>query len=636
MTLVLNTRYILQETPENCRFDFALTNAGPEPACGFSLCYTALTRASRSARVENASLVRRIANFHEIAPPDNLTLAPGATWEFSLTGLTHFPKHRLDGPKSAYLQLADTVLPVTCTDLAAPSETDSGELRSVPQGRTEKPFYAVPWPQQASIESYRGGPALFLISEGASADNKAAAARIGALGHRLFPDKAHPFRFARETGVTEVDFRPSDSYSGDAYAVDFQNGTATLQFGTATGRDYALTLLAQIAYGANADPARYQVPAKGRITDSPRFDYRGSHLDVSRHFWPKADVLRFLDMLAWARMNVFQWHLTDDEGWRLEIKALPELTGKGAERGPGSAQVSQLGHAAETYGGYYTQDDVREIVAHASALNITVVPEIDIPGHCTAVLTAYPHLQDPDEPAESYFSVQGYPNNALNPAVPQTYDFIETVLDEVTGLFPGDYVHVGGDEVDAKAWTTSPLAQELMARENLSGTMELQAHFMRKVQALLRRRGRKLAGWDEVSQGGGIDPEGVLLVAWQKPELTRELIELGYEVVCSPGQAYYMDMVQASGWQEPGASWAGISSPEHCYGFEPDAGLADGKAVALKGVQACIWCEHLINKELFNHMVFPRLYAVAEAGWTDPQGKNWHRFAAQSRLFPKL
>lgn len=636
MTIVLNTCYVPSESPDDCRFEFALTNAGTTHLTGFTLAYTATAQASSAARMENARLVRHIASFHEIAAPENLSLAPDATWSFSLIGLTELPKHRLDGPKSAYLEVGDTILPVTCTDLPAPSEIGAGELRNIPAGKIDVPLHAVPWPQNVSIESFQEGPASFWITDGASPGDKAATVKIDALASRLFPVAPHPFRFTPVPGAMALSFEQSETLADTAYAIDFADGGATLRFGTSTGRDYGLTLLAQIALGANTDPSTYKIPQTGRISDSPRFGYRGSHLDVSRHFWPKADILRFLDLLAWARMNVFQWHLTDDEGWRLEIKALPELTKTGTRRGPGCAQVSQLGFADQSYGGFYTQDDVRDIVAHATALNIDVIPEIDIPGHCTAVLTAYPHLKDPDEPPESYFSIQGFPNNALNPALPATYDFIETVLDEVTALFPGDYVHIGGDEVDARSWLASPMAQKLMVLEKLSGTMALQAYFMRKVQAMLRARGKKLAGWDEVSHGGGIEPQDVLLMAWQKPELAGELIDQGYDVISSPGQAYYLDMAQSSGWQEPGASWAGVSTPEHCYNFEPGTAQDDGKAASLIGVQACIWCEHLVNTELFNHMVFPRLYTVAEAGWAHPQDKNWPRFAAQSRLFPAL
>lgn len=634
-SLQLDTRFIPSDTAATSRFEFVLTNGTDSALSGFTLAYTALTRSVAGASATNATLLRRVANFHEFATLGDLTLAPGERWRFLLTGLSHIPKHRLDGPKSAYLSIDGKIMPVTCSDLDAPASLSRGDLREIPQGNIDTPIYAVPWPQQVAGLAFRDGPLTFTVTS-TRAEEQVAALKIGALSVRLFPTSTLPFRFEDSTHGVVLEFSETESLSNGAYRIRFSEDRVDLDYGDALGRDYGLTVLAQIVYGANTDPLTYKVPIMGQITDSARYSWRASHLDVSRHFWPKNDVLRFLDMMAWARMNVFQWHLTDDEGWRLEIKAFPELTGEGARRGPGSAQVSQLGYAAETYEGHYSQTDVEEIVAHAMALNIEVVPEVDIPGHCTAVLKVIPGLVDPDEVENSYHSVQGYPNNALNPAIPLTYVFLEKVFEEVARMFPAAFVHIGGDEVDEKSWLQSPVARDLMVRENLADSMELQAYFMRKIQLILRKFGKKMAGWDEVSHGGGVDPEGVLLVAWQKPEVTRQLIEAGYQVVASPGQAYYMDMAQSSGWNEPGASWAGVSTPEHCYSFEASSGLTDGNASALKGVQACIWCEHLIDKDLFNHMVFPRLYAVAEAGWTDPQSKNYQRFAAQSRLFPKL
>lgn len=636
MTLSLEARYLPATDTTANSFELSFSNYTDKPLSNFTLAYSAMSRCVRGSGVDNGTLLRRVANFHEIAPPEGLVLQPGDSWQFKIRQLEMPSRHRVDGPKSAFVTVDGEVTPVQCSDLQGPEDKDTGELRHIPKGQVDMPIYAVPFPQQVSVKEYKAGLIRFYPAATASDADKAAMLKIAALAKRLFPDSADPFRLAPARNGIALAFAQKDGFENDGYSLRFDGDAAELSFTSATGRDYGLTLLAQIVYGAESDPETFQTPTKGVITDVPRFGWRGSHLDVSRHFWPTEDILRFLDILAWSRMNVFQWHLTDDEGWRLEINAYPELTMTGAFRGPGLPLVSQHGYGSETYGGFYTQEEVRDVVAHGQSLNITIVPEIDIPGHCTAVLKAYPNLADPDEREASYHSIQGYANNALNPAIPETYTFLEAVFAEVAELFPSEYIHVGGDEVDVKSWLESPKAQALMAEENLKDTMELQAYFLRKVQAMLRKLDRKIAGWDEVSHGGGIDAEGSLLVAWQKPELTRKLIEEGYEVVCSPGQAYYLDMAQATGWEEPGAGWAGVTSPETSYQFEAASGLDDGVTNRLKGVQACIWCEHITNKAIFNHMVFPRLFAVAEAGWTDPQNKNWQRFAALSHHFPKL
>ena len=512
---VLDTFFRPSEDLAKARFELTLTNTGSKPVSSFTLAFTSVTRAVNGARLENAASYTRVANFHEITPPDGLDLQPGQSWSFAIEGLSHPGRHRLDGPKSAYLTVSGAIIKVQCTDLEAPKELDTGDRKFVPEGQIDTPLYLVPWPNKVALKDGQSDCKAFLIDAGTTIE-KAAAAKINALSNRLFPAAPYPFRFSEGTGYLPLSFQEVSDLPADGYRLQVTSGQASLSYSGPTGLDYGLTVLAQIAYGAYCDPERFSLPAEALIEDAPRFSWRGTHLDVSRHFRGPDDILRLLDILAWARMNVFQWHLTDDEGWRLEIKAYPELTVSGARRGPGCQQVAQLGFASDVYQGAYTQDEVRDIVAHATSLNIDVLPEIDVPGHSTAILKTYPHLGDQAEPPESYHSVQGYPNNALNPAMEETYTFLEKVFAEIAGLFPCDYVHIGGDEVDMKAWLTSPKTQRLMEERGLKDTMEVQAYFMGRVRDILKKFGKKLAGWDEVSHGGGIDPDGVLLMAWQK------------------------------------------------------------------------------------------------------------------------
>ncbi|MES0882226.1 beta-N-acetylhexosaminidase [Roseibium sp. SCP14] len=634
-SFVLDSYYLPSEKPEDSRLELALTNLGTKPLKNFIIAFTSVTRASSDAVLENAESFTRIANFHEIKPLDNAELRPGETWNFAIKGLVNSAKHRLDGPKSGYVSTEGKVLDVQCTDLRAPDDLTTGERKTVPEGELREPLYLSPWPQSVQITGYSEDTHAFVLTN-AEQEDQSAAAKINALSNRLFPKAPYPFQFSQSPDLQQLRFEKSGGMAREGYQLSWSLDGVTLRYGSATGRDYGLTALAQIAYGVYSAPESYKFPSAGVISDAPRFSWRGTHLDVSRHFRGVSDILRLLDILAWARMNIFQWHLTDDEGWRLEIKAFPELIQNGARRGPGCRQVPQLGFASEVHEGFYTQEEVREIVAHAASLNIDILPEIDIPGHCTAVLKTYPHMADQAEPPESYHSIQGYPNNALNPALEGTYDFLKKVFTEVAELFPFDYIHIGGDEVDTRSWLASPKTQRLMETENLKDTMEVQAYFMSRIRGMLKTLGKKLAGWDEVSHGGGIDPDGVLLMAWQKQEVTRELIDEGYEVICTPGQKFYMDMVQGSCWLEPGASWAGIATPEASYQYEPSEGLAENSLKLLRGVQACIWCEHMTNNEIFNHMVFPRLYAVAETGWTPPGNKDWQRFSYRAPLFPTL
>ncbi|MCF1466049.1 beta-N-acetylhexosaminidase [Agrobacterium vitis] len=617
-------------------FVFTLYNLSSEPISGFKLAYTALTRVKDGPVCDNAVFQRRNANFHQFAPPEGFVLASGACWQFTVQGLWRPARHRTDGAKSAYLTLADgRHVAVTVDDLMLQGRLSKPAPVLLPKGEVSKPFSLLPWPVEANLMAGDGFPVAIYPIKGTDLAGLQAVERVNALYRRLFAVGHVPFSLAPVDQGRALKLTHDPALGASAYWLDFAQ-QITLSFGDEAGRQYGLTALAQMLHGARQNPALFRFPASGQIKDAPRYGWRGCHLDVSRQFYPTQDVLRLLDIMAWMKLNIFHWHLTDDEAWRLEIKAYPQLTTVGVLRGPDEPMLPQLGNGAEPVGGFYTQEDVGHIVAHAALLHVEVVPEIDIPGHSTAILTALPELVDGQEAPDSYRSVQGYPNNALNPAIEQTYAFLGKVLDEMATLFPSDLVHVGGDEVAANTWMASPLAKKLMEQEGLDGTFGLQSHFMKRIQQMLKERGKKLAGWDEVSHGGGVDPEGTLLMAWQKPEVGLDLARQGYDVVMTPGQAYYLDMVQDEAWQEPGASWAGTVPPHHTYTYEAVAEFPDALKPRMRGVQACIWSEHFLNRDYFNHLVFPRLPAVAEAAWTPRDQKDWLRFAALAPLMPRF
>lgn len=621
----------------NGRLTFTLVNLSDAPLAGFRLVYTSLTRVIDPKACDNAVFLRRNANFHEFAPLDGVVVAPGESWTFSVSGLNRVAKHCTDGAKSAYLTLADgRHVTVSVTDLLLEGRVSEPPPVLLPEGKLELPFAIQPWPALIDLKPGDGFPVVLYPARGTDAASMKALSAAQALFQRLFPANHAPFSLVAAPQGRALAFVERPALAPEAYELAFSADGITLAYSTDAGRLYGLTTLAQLLDGARREPGKFRFPESGTISDQPRYGWRGCHLDVSRQFHPKENVKRLIDILAWLKLNIFHWHLTDDEAWRLEIKAYPQLTSTGVLRGPDEPLLPQLGNGAEPVGGFYTQDDVREIVAHAAALGVEVVPEIDIPGHSTAALVALPHLADGQEAPESYHSVQGYPNNALNPAIEQTYDFLGKVFDEMVELFPSSYIHIGGDEVANGSWLASPLARKLMEQEGISGTFALQSYFLKRVKAMLTARGRKLAGWNEVAHGGGVGTEGTLLMAWEKPEVGIELAREGYDVVMTPGQAYYLDMVQAEAWQEPGASWAGTVPPAHTYAYEAEGDFPDELKNRMKGVQACIWLENFLSRAYFNRLVFPRLPAIAEAAWTPRAGKDWQRFAAIVPLSPSL
>ncbi|MFD9761373.1 beta-N-acetylhexosaminidase [[Kitasatospora] papulosa] len=376
------------------------------------------------------------------------------------------------------------------------------------------------------------------------------------------------------------------------------------------------------------------IPAT-EIEDGPRFGWRGLMLDVARHFTPKDGVLRMLDLLAAHKLNVFHFHLTDDQGWRVEIKRYPRLTEVGAWRAR-----TKYGHRAselwdETpHGGFYTQDDIREIVAYAAERHIRVVPEIDIPGHSQAAVSAYPELGNTDVVDTSALSVWdtwGVNPNVLAPT-DHTLRFFEGVFEELLDLFPADtspFIHVGGDECPKDQWRQSPTAQARIAELGLKDEDELQSWFIRHFDRWLTDRGRRLIGWDEILEGG--IAEGAAVSSWQGYAGGIAAAEAGHDVVMCPLQQVYLDYRQDAGPDEP-MPIGYVRALEDVYRFEPvPPGLSEEAAAHVLGTQVNVWTEVMQNRQRVDYQVFPRLAAFAEVAWSRLPAPGERDFAGFER-----
>ncbi|WP_373635069.1 beta-N-acetylhexosaminidase [Yoonia sp. SS1-5] len=602
-----------------------LHNLGETDIRPASFCYTSLARIDETTDVTGGTLVNSYGSFVEIVP--NADIPAGGTWQVRLRGLIYGAANRTQGVITAWITTTDgRTMEATIGDLEPLDGAPRGPGKDWPPGQITEPLGLLPWPAEVAITDWGAAPILCP----APGSDPAPFQAVAALQKRLFP--ADPAAISLSHGQP-VHTSQTQDLPPHGYRLQF-GAEITLHHADPLGLQYGLTALAQMAHAARIDD-RFQFPRTGEISDAPRFEWRGLMLDVSRNFHDVRVIRRVLDVMAWLRMNRFHWHLVDDEGYRIPSAAYPALNTIGASRGMGQPMPPQYGDGPSGQSGHYTPTDIAQVLDHASALGIAIMPEVEMPGHAASLIAAVPGLRDPDEPNGCYRSVQGYTNNALNPGIPKTYDVVETLLDEAAALFPFDIIHVGADEVDLAAWGKSPLAQRFAAANGLATTHELQAHFLRHVQDHLRQRGRKIAAWDEAAEGGGIAPDNALLFAWRTKEKTAELMAKGYDVVATPGQAYYLDMVEADGWDARGISWAGVSPPQNCYDYAVADGLPDGPG-QLVGVQAAIWGEYLDTTDAINAIAFPRLAAVAEAGWTPEAQKSWPRFAALSRLVPRL
>jgi hexosaminidase len=349
------------------------------------------------------------------------------------------------------------------------------------------------------------------------------------------------------------------------------------------------------------------------IVDRPRFAWRGLHLDVGRHFFPVPFIERFIDLMSLYKLNTFHWHLTEDQGWRIEIHSRPRLTEIGSHRSATPLPHDKTRSDGTPYAGHYTQDEVRQVVAYAAERGVTVVPEIEMPGHAQAALASYPELGCTGTGYE-VANTWGVKDQVLCAGKETTFTFLEKVLDEVLELFPGQFIHVGGDECPKQAWRGCRHCQARIASEGLADEDELQSWFIRRMAGWLAERGRRLVGWDEILEGG-LAP-GATVMSWRGSDGGVAAAQAGHDVVMSPNTHCYFDYYQSEDTAaEPPA--IGHHLPlEQVYSFEPVPPVLAEHAARVLGVQGNIWTEYIPTESQVEYMAYPRALALAEVAWT--------------------
>ncbi len=362
------------------------------------------------------------------------------------------------------------------------------------------------------------------------------------------------------------------------------------------------------------------------IDDEPRFEYRGLHLDVSRHFFKVDYIKKYIDFIALHKMNVFHWHLTDDQGWRIEIKKYPLLTSVGGCRnGTIIGRYPGTGFDSTQYCGYYTQKEVKEVVEYASKRYVDVIPEIEMPGHSMSVLSAYPmYSTTPNiqQAVSTTWGINNVFNNVLNPTE-QTFSFLEDVLKEVMPLFKSKYVHIGGDECSKKWWEQSEFCQNLMKEKNLKNAHELQSYFIQRIEKFINKNGKEIIGWDEILEGG-LAPNA-LVMSWQGEKGGILAAKQHHKVIMTPGTHCYFDHQQMK--KEDSVTIGRYTSTEKVYSYNPipkELSIDEGKYIL--GAQANVWTEYISNTKKLEYMLFPRLSALCEVLWSNTKDKNYIDF----------
>ncbi len=407
-------------------------------------------------------------------------------------------------------------------------------------------------------------------------------------------------------GVISLRLDKSLGMPDEAYMLHVTPDSIALRASSESGLFYAREALLQLARSAGGTVRAC------RIDDRPRYAWRGFMLDESRHFFGKEKVKQYLDIMAALRLNVFHWHLTDEPGWRIEIKRYPLLTAEGAKGN---------WHDPKAPAAFYTQDDIREIVAYAADRHIMVVPEFDMPGHATAVCRAYPEVSGGGEGKWKHFT--------FHPCKEETFEFISNVLDEIAALFPAPYIHIGGDEVHYgnQSWFTDPEIQQFIRDRNLENEKGLEQYFIRRAADIVASKGKTMIGWDEIADAG-VSPDKAVIMWWRhdrKHQLVKAL-ENGYRVIMTPRRPLYADFIQ-HGSHKVGRVWGGYNPLEDIHRFPaPITNLTQGYDDQVMGMQFSLWTERVADPRRLDYMTFPRLIAVAESAWTPAGAKDYSLF----------
>lgn len=520
--------------------------------------------------------------------------------------------------KNTFLSCAAAAL---CLCVAACSEKNAG------QSGNPSPAL-IPVPQEIKTEN-----SAFELTErtaiGCDGQNEALLGIARYLNEKIAPATGFTLP-VKEKGAIRFELTGDDSLGKEGYRLRVSPSgvhiTASAPAGIFYGVQTFLQLLPPPIKSATPQTGTVWTASSVDITDAPRFPWRGIMLDVSRHWFTKDEVKRLIDELAEYKLNVFHWHLTDDQGWRLEIPSLPRLTEVGAWRAPRVGQwwqrePQQPGEKA-TYGGFYTAADVQEVLDYAAARFVRVIPEIDVPGHSVAALVAYPELACIKAPAAVGVGNKFYGDdeNTLCAGKESTFEFMDKVLTEVASLFPDEYVHIGGDECYKGFWHKCPRCQARMKAEGLKDEKELQSYFIHRMEALLKTKGKKLIGWDEILEGG-LAPDATVM-SWRGMEGGIQAAQAGHHVIMTPSEHCYLDLWQGEPSVEPDTySMCRLSDS---YRFNP---VPEGvPAEMILGGQGNIWAESVPTFRHAEYMAWPRGWALAEVLWSGPGKCDWEGF----------
>ena len=607
------------EIDSNGFFCSKLKNNSGHQIDNFSFCFSLL---SPVKAYENCIVSESVGGYSELSNPSQLTLNSGEEWNFKY-GYEfdrHKPLNHTWGPQGGFLKLQNgNTINIDMTDLdlqrissvastlqVLGNNIPSESLRLVPQPYIWKPSAGV-CNLSESLNVVLDESEMITNAYKAASD----------LGKRINID-ALPLKINQQSQNTSTSLRLKFEKFADtsSYNLTITSDAIELTAGDESGFFYGLISLLQL------HQTYHKLIPCGVINDKPRFSWRGQHLDTVRHFYSVNSLLKLLDLMSLFKLNKFHWHGTDDEAFRFKLDSNPELATATAKRGNNLLVAPIFGSGPNPTGGCYDSIDIQKVTERAALNYIDVMPEFDLPGHNMALINLLSSVRDPHDKSNEV-SVQGYRENTLNPAMPFTFSLVESLIDDLCKIFPGEYIHLGGDEVASESWSKSPAIETLKVKHNLKNNKDVASWFINKLSARVKSNNKKIAAWQEAEEGEHEDEQTEkLLFSWQNLESGYKLARDGFKVVLCPAEHIYFDMAQSKNYSDRGIHWAAIIALEDTVNWQVIPSDEPELEKNIKGIQGHLWSETIIKDSDMDAMLCPRIIGLAESAWSTEANKR--------------
>ena len=615
----VNTEFILTNSiNEDGQFCSTLKNSSDIILDNFLICFSLLAPLNS---IDNCHVTNQVGGYVEISQHNKSSLLPGQDWSFKYAYeySRHKPINHTWGPQGVFLKLHDgSIISVYVNDLNFQTLSPKAQIaKNIFDKSFDISLRLVPhpceWIPSAGVCNL-SQPLNLLFDD--SEIITSAVSSASELGKRLNLDiySSNNITDFIDSNTTLI-IKVQKHILSSSYILVITSDVIELTASDEQGLFYGLVTLLQL------NQTYHKLIPCGTINDQPRFNWRGQHLDCARHFYAVESILKLLDLMCLFKLNKFHWHGTDDESFRFKLDSNPELATATAKRGDSLLVPPIFGSGPSPTGGSYDSSDINRIIERASSNYIDVMPEFDLPGHNLSLIQLFPSTRDPRDKSNEV-SVQGYFKNTLNPAMPDTYSIIEPLIDDLCNLFPGEYIHLGGDEMPPDSWTESPEVNDLKKKYNLQTNKDVLSWFINKLSARVESNGKKTATWQEAEDGSYLEKKSdKLLFAWQNLESGYKLARKGFKVVLCPAEHIYFDMAQSQTYSDRGVNWAAIVSLEDTVDWQIIPSDEPELESNIEGIQGHLWSETITQDSHMEAMLCPRIIGLSESAWT-PDGSK--------------